>query len=95
MIENPRDSFLWKLPGIQRLGEMQALHEIEFDMCCYGAARSRHHLAVTTLAEFNSVAAKCRHLHAADEWRTVRDSVSGLYKYPLALEYEYTAQYAY
>ena len=67
IIENPRYSFLWKLPDVQHLGEAAPVHEVVFDMCCYGAARTRSHLSLSTIAELTEIAATCRHLHAHDE----------------------------
>ena len=88
-VENPRSSYMWNYPAIEKAMEDLWTRDVDFQACMYGAKRDKWTRLVTNEKGFCRMAKVCDGSHKHEPWGQVWSD--GKWTWATKLECEYSA----
>ena len=87
-IENPKNSYMWMVPCIAALFQLDGVYFTVFHACMRGGTRDKQTALLHNCAELCKLGARCDGSHTHQQWGVSR-SLAGSWKFDTAAEAEY------
>lgn len=87
-IENPKNSYMWKVPRVAALFELEGVYFTCFHACMHSGKRDEQTALLHNCRELCQLAVRCDGRHKREQWG-VSKSLSGGWKFDTSAEAEY------